>query len=617
MLSKLRRLCRPNIQSWSRLSQPTITIPLIHAKRRFDPETTMLCMQCEQTAHAKGCTSQGICGKWPETANMQDLLVYVNNGLCQYLHQLDEKNLSTELRERTRAHLMESMFSTLTNVNFSEDRMVEYIEETISIREQIKPIFRQIFPQQQEFERVQNSPSNFSIDESDESLNEQAQRLCSLYATKEFIGDVNCYGLRECAVYGLKGMVAYFEHAERMHKSTQKGCYSDEERDEIYGLIWGLQNDLCSNSKDLNFWLEVNDRVGATNMKVMDILDRAHNAMYGTPEPTQVTSTPNHGKAVLLSGHDVLEVQKVLDLIDKKGYDVDVYTHGELLPAHSYPKLKNHPRLVGHFGTAWQNQYKEFKIFPGAILMTSNCLMPPRTRYKGRIFTTGCVGYEGVTHVNTDDEKELDKILQTAMESAGFDDKSIAQWKEAKPHTTGYGHATVLSHADTILDAIKSGDLQHIFVIGGCDGTEKTRSYFTDLGGATPDNSIILTMGCGKFRLHQLELGDIGGIPRVLDMGQCNDAYGAMIVAMKLAEALGTDIHQLPLHYAVSWFEQKAVAVFLSLLHLGIRNIRLGPAMPAFFTDDVRKHLFDNLGLRQVDLKDANADLKQMLTETA
>eukprot|EP01083_Nonionella_stella_P268361 907177_1 len=248
--------------------------------------------------------------------------------------------------------------------------------------------------------------------------------------------------------------------------------------------------------------------------------------------------------------------------------------------------------------------------------MTSNCLMPPRITYKDRIFTTGCVGYDEVKHVDTHDEKDLTKVLQKAMDCEGFDDSNIAQWKEAKPHLCGFGHAAVLSHAETVLNAIKSGDLQHIFVIGGCDGNETARSYFTELGQATPDNSLILTLGCGKFRLRDLELGDIGGIPRILDMGQCNDAYSAVVVAMKLAEALNTDIHHLPLHFAVSWFEQKAVAVFLTLLHLGVKNIRLGPVLPAFLTDDVRQYLFDNLGVKQCNLGDVNADLKTMLAET-
>eukprot|EP01084_Bolivina_argentea_P218083 370155_1 len=619
MLSKLRRLCLPA----KNLYNPRLTLPLrhvapiTHSQRSFASDN-MFCMQCEQTSHGTGCTTQGICGKLPETAAMQDLLLYTNNGLSQYVHAMDEQKLEPQLRERARAHLLESWFSTLTNVNFSEERMVEYIENAIDIREEIKGKFRQIFPEQQEFERIQNSPCNYRLPQNadSEELCADAIRLAGTVVTKENIGDANCSGLRECAAYGMKGSMAYFDHAELMHKSAPNGAYSQEDRDQVYGQLFAACNDLCSTTKDLQFWIDLNMRVGATNVKIMEMLDKAHNVLYGEPEPTEVSSTPLPGKCVLVSGHDVLDVKRILDQIDKKGYDINVYTHGELLPAHGYPEVKKHKRLAGHFGGAWQNQYKEFKLFPGPILMTSNCLMPPRRKYKDQLFTTNCVGYDDVKHINCSDEKELDTLLQKAMECDGFDDSTIEAWKDVKPHVTGFGHAALLAKADVVLDAIKSGDLQHIFVIGGCDGSEKSRSYFTDLGAMTPDNSIILTMGCGKYRLHGLELGDIGGIPRILDMGQCNDAYGAVVVALKLAEALKTDVHSLPLHFAVSWFEQKAVAIFLSLLHLGIKNIHLGPVLPAFLTDDVRKYLFENMGVQQVNFDDANADLKRMLAET-
>eukprot|EP01084_Bolivina_argentea_P075830 137431_1 len=576
MFLKVKRIVTyKTSKSWFKLSTPTLI--LHHTKRSFAAApTSMYCMQCEQTSWGTGCTNQGICGKWPETANMQDLLLYVNNGLSQYIHQMGEKNLDESLREETRAHLMESTFSTLTNVNFSEERMVDYMRKTIDIREtEIKPKFREIYPEKQEFEKIENNPCNYNMPEAEEKLNSDALELASLHATKQIIGDANCFGLRECAEYGLKGMMAYFQHAEYMHKSTGYKIYSNEERDEIYNICFTTMNDLCSNSKDLNFWLNMNMKLGETNIKVLELLDKSHNMLYGTPEPTTVSSKPINGKCILMSGHDILEVKKVLDLVDKKEMDINVYTHGELLPAHAYPELKKFKNFIGHFGQAWQNQYKDFKDFPGPIVMTSNCLMPPRTRYKGRLFTTGPCGYDDIKHINCMDENELQIVLDKAMECGGFDDGNTAKWKEKKDHLTGFGHAAVLAHADTILNAIKSGDLQHIFVIGGCDGTEKTRSYFTDLGAATPENSLILTLGCGKFRLHGLDLGDIGGIPRILDVGQCNDAYSAVVIALKLAEALETDIHSLPLHFAVSWFEQKAVAVFLSLLHLGVKNIRL------------------------------------------
>ena len=462
-----------------------------------------------------------------------------------------------------------------------------------------------------------NNPCNYHI-QNEEEIHDDATRLASLYATRSNIGDVNCFGLRECASYGLKGMMAYFNHAEYMQKSAGNTIYSEQERDEIFDTCYSIMNSLCSTSKDLNYWLDINMKIGATNIKVLELLDKSHNTLYGSPEPTRVTSTPSEGKCILLSGHDILDVKRVLDTIKRLGLDefVLVYTHGELLPAHSYPELKKFDNFAGHFGQAWQNQYKDFKDFPGPIIMTSNCLMPPRSSYKGRLYTTHMVGYDEIKHIDMTNEQDIEEVIQKAIECPGFDDKTIAKWKDTKPHLCGFGHAAILSKADVVINAIKNGDLQHIFVIGGCDGTEKVRSYFTDLANVTPDNSIILTLGCGKFRLHGLELGDIGGIPRILDCGQCNDSYSAVVVAMKLAEALDTDIHNLPLHFAISWFEQKAVAVFLSLLHLGIKNIRLGPALPAFLTEDVRKYLYENLGVRQVNMGNEKEDLKEMLAET-
>eukprot|EP01083_Nonionella_stella_P066492 175134_1 len=316
MLSKFRRIAlaarvKPTLH-------PVHMAPITHWHSNRFQQSTMYCMQCEQTSHGSGCTSQGICGKWPETANMQDLLLYVNNGLSQYIHNMGEDKLDPSLKQKVRAHIMESMFSTLTNVNFSEERMIEYIKGTIAIREEIKDQFRQTFPDDQEFEQIANSPSNYVISDPDE-LNKDAQRLCSLYATQELIGDANCFGLRECAVYGLKGMMAYFQHAELLHGSGPNPTYSADERDEVYKTVFETMNDLCSNSKDLNYWLGINMRIGATNVKVMELLDRSHNALYGVPEPTQVTATPIPGKCILLSGHDILDVQRVLDLIEKKG----------------------------------------------------------------------------------------------------------------------------------------------------------------------------------------------------------------------------------------------------------------------------------------------------------
>eukprot|EP01083_Nonionella_stella_P088173 245552_1 len=614
MLSKLTRTCLRRIKINPLMSR---CAPLIQCKRfEFTPTHSMYCMQCEQTDHATGCIAQGVCGKWPETSNLQDLLIYANNGLSQYIHNMGENQLDPPLREKARAHVLESWFATMTNVNFSEERLIQYIKQCIDIREEIKPQFRLIFPQDQTFETVQNSPSNYFIPESDEdAMYGDAMRLSSLPATKEMIGDANCFGLRECAVYGLKGMMVFFQHAELMYNDA-KDVYSEDARDSVYKMCFETMNDLCSTSKDLGYWLDVNMRIGATTVKVLGLLDQSHNVLFGTPEPTEVSAVPVPGKSVLISGHGLLELHKVLELIDKKGLDINVYTHCELLPANTYPNLKRYKNLVGNFGRSWQDQWRDFKAFPGPILMTSNCLIPPRPSYKHRLYTCGPVGSDELKHLNVHDENELMAFLEKALECDGFDETCIEAFKDEKPFLCGFGHASILSHAETVLNAIKSGDLQHIFVIGGCDGNEAVRQYFTELGQATPENSLILTLGCGKFRLHGLDLGDIGGIPRILDLGQCNDAYSAVVVALKLAEALGTDIHHLPLHFAISWLNQDAVAIFLALLHLGVKNIRLGPALPACLTEDVRQYLFDNFGVKQVNLMDVQEDLKQMLAET-
>eukprot|EP01083_Nonionella_stella_P280583 954498_1 len=438
--------------------------------------SSMFCMQCEQTNGGTGCISQGICGKWPETAKMQDLLLYVNNGIGQYLANMDESTLDPTLKEKTRAHLLESTFSTLTNVNFSEDSMIEYMEKSLELREEIVPVFRKANPEKTDFEKVMNSPCNYTAEDIDDTvaLHEDATNLASLYAYEDYIGDKNCFGLRECAQYGLKGMMAYFDHAESMNLKSGTKCYDDTERDFVYKICYQVMNDLTSNSKDLMFWLGVNMKIGETNVKVLELLDKAHTTCFGIPQPTEVTATPVEGKCILMSGHDVLDVYRVCEGIAKKGLNINVYTHGELLPAHAFPNIQEKYKniLKGHFGKAWQDQYVDFKKFPGPCVLTSNCLMQPRKSYKHRLFTTHAVGFDDIPHLDLETDGDLDILYESAQKCDGWDNAKIAKLGAQKPFLCGFNHSTILAQADVVIDAIKSGALTDVFVIGGCDGSE-------------------------------------------------------------------------------------------------------------------------------------------------
>jgi len=414
--------------------------------------------------------------------------------------------------------------------------------------------------------------------------------------------------------YGLKGTCAYFYHAEDLKAGD--AAYGDGEREQIYQEIYRvgayLAENCCSKPKEDALMVGLTEclQMGATNLQVMKSLDAAHNTLLGVPSPTEVDQANPVGPAILVSGHDLAVLFRVLEQSEGKG--VNVYTHGEMLPAHSYPNLKKFAHLKGHFGTHWGNQQKEFRHFPGSILMTSNCLMPPMGKYRERIWTCGPVGFEKMPNVFNND---FGPLIEQASK---FDAKAVAPARSGLiPHQKlqiGFGHAAVLGVADKVVGAVKSGALKHIFVIGGCDGTESSRSYFTDLANDTPEDSIILTLGCGKFRLNHLELGTLGGLPRLLDVGQCNDAYSAVVIATKLAEALECTVHDLPLHFAVSWFEQKAVAVLLTLLHLQLKNIRLGPNLPGFITPNVLKVLNEKFGLKPAKLHEEDEDLKDMLS---
>lgn len=579
----------------------------------------MMCYQCEQTNAGRGCTTTGVCKKSPDTAGLQDLQMQFSFRLCQ-LAAID----SGPYEEQCRHLVLESLFSTLTNVNFDNSRFVHYIyqcDELIrKMEDHLKhggfegPVPNATIPK-----LPPSKAGTAGYTASPEEAKASAEALLKLaapsgiLARSALVGDEDIFGVLEMLTYGLKGTAAYFYHAEDLKAGD--AAYSDGEREQIYQEIYRvgayLAENCCSKPKEDALMVGLTEclQMGALNLQVMKCLDAAHNALLGTPAPTEVTQDKPVGPAILVSGHDLAVLLRVLQQTEGKG--INVYTHGEMLPAHSYPNLKKFAHLKGHYGTHWGNQQKEFRYFPGSILMTSNCLMPPMGKYRERIWTCGPVGFEKLPWVVNNDFTDL---IQQAQK---FDHTTIAPARSGlvpgQKLQIGFGHAAVLGVADKVVAAIKSGALKHVFVIGGCDGTETSRSYFTDLANDTPEDSIILTLGCGKFRLNNLKLGTLGGLPRLLDVGQCNDAYGAVVIATKLAEALECTVHDLPLHFAVSWFEQKAVAVLLTLLHLQLKNIRLGPNLPGFITPNVLKVLNEKFGLKPAKLHEEDVDLAEML----
>lgn len=558
----------------------------------------MMCFQCEQTSSGKGCTTQGICSKTPELAGLQDLQMLYNLRLCQLASAAPA---GSDLEKRTRRLVLESTFATLTNVNFDDSRFESYLKEAESVAfdlEQCLKSKRAAFPA-----ALHGLPDRLPSDHRGLLL---ASGPAGILARGKVVGDEDLFGVLEMATYGLKGVAAYFFHAEEL------GGYSAAEADQVYDEFFRIGAYLAEASTSpaspgaLAQALGECLALGALNLKVMQLLDTAHTTAFGHPAPTSVSSKPGGRPAILVSGHDLGVLHELLVQSDGKG--VDVYTHGEMLPGHSYPKLHGFEHLRGHFGTHWGNQLHEFRHFPGPVLMTSNCLRPPTRKYRERLWTAGPVGFEGIPSANGD----FTSLINQALECQPFDASTVKE--ETKPDLlVGFGHQAVLGVADKVVSAIKAGDLKHVFVIGGCDGTESTRSYFTDLARATPKDSMILTLGCGKFRLNGEDHGTVAGLPRLLDVGQCNDAYGAVVVATKLAEALGCTVHDLPLHFAVSWFEQKAVAVLLTLLHLELKNIRIGPAVPAFLTPNVLQVLNEKFGLQAIDAHHEDDDLAKML----
>ncbi|GAB4824201.1 hypothetical protein N2152v2_011247 [Parachlorella kessleri] len=575
-------------------------------------DNQMFCYQCEQTSKGTGCVTKGVCGKTPETNYMQDLLTYSMKGLSCWADFARRSNVAVP--GEVYSFLNAATFSTLTNVNFDNDRYKEYITACHQLREEVEGLVRKAgidatpaAPANLPWFDLLAHPTNWKLDQGylATATNDQLVQLGKMTSLehRRHKVDPTLLGLQEMLTYGLRGLCAYTHHAEVL---GQRNADVDAFVAEAYAFL--CSEDAQSVDKVLGMVL----KCGETNLTAMQILDAGHTTKFGHPEPTPVRITPVKGKAILVSGHDM---QDLHDLCEQTaGSGINIYTHGELLPAHGYPGLKKKfPHLVGNYGGAWYRQQKDFAEFPGAVLMTTNCIIEPRQTYKDRIFTTGEVGFGGVNHIagKPGDTKDYSRVIAAAQQQPGFTHEP----EEPKFVTTGFARNAVLGVAGQVVEAVQQGKLKHIFLVGGCDGSEPDRRYFGKVADATPQDTMLLTLGCGKFRFYDHDFGMLPGtgLPRMLDMGQCNDAYSAIVVADALAKAFNTDINSLPLSLDLSWLEQKAVVILLTLLHLGVKNIRIGPHAPAFLTPEALKVVVDTFGLKISDVKNPEADVKAMM----
>ncbi|WP_035352764.1 hydroxylamine reductase [Edaphobacter aggregans] len=550
----------------------------------------MFCFQCEQTGQAAnggGCaTAKGGCGKEEVTSDLQDILIFQLKGIGQYssrLHKLGKADAAAD------SFTLGAIFATLTNVNFNAARFVDLIAEAVRVRDRVRAAYEAAAPDAEKLE----GPAAFEPADSRAGLIGQAP-IASVRAGVDTIGE-DIVGLRALVLYGLKGVAAYAHHAEVLGK-TQEAVSA--------GVAHTLDF-LATNSTDIDVLLNEALALGKLNYLVMELLDAANTGAFGTPVPTGVRTSPIAGKAILVSGHDLRDLHAILEAT--KGTGINVYTHGELLPAHAYPKLQEYSHLAGNYGTAWQNQQLEFASFPGPIVMTSNCLMEPQAMYRNRLFTTGPAGWPGVRHIANGD---YSIVLQAAKALPGF-----AETSPENKILIGFAHQSVLSVADKVIDAVKGGAIKHFFLIGGCDGAAPGRNYYTEFAEQAPNDTVLLTLGCGKYRFNKQSFGTIGGLPRLLDIGQCNDTYSAVQIALALANAFKCGVNDLPLSLVVSWFEQKALAVLLTLLALGIRNVKLGPRMPAFLTPTLLNVLVEKFGVQPITT--AEADIAACLSRSA
>ena len=507
----------------------------------------MFCFQCEQTAGCTGCTKSGVCGKTPDVANLQDKLTGA-------LIRLAEKNQLTKENDWL---IIKSLFTTITNVNFNVETLMNLLAEVHA--------------------------ASGNVDDYD--------------MNQVWKADEDIRSLKSLILFGIRGVAAYAYHAQVLG-------YEDEEVNAFfYEALKAVGSKL-----GMDELLPIVLKVGEINLKVMALLDEANTGTYGNPVPTEVTLTVEKGPFIVITGHDLYDLKQLLEQTKDKG--INIYTHGEMLPAHAYPELKKYPHLKGNFGTAWQNQQKEFADLPAPILYTTNCLMPPKESYSDRVFTTEVVSYPEIIHIG--EEKDFAPVIEKALELGGYDkDMVFTGINNGNTVMTGFGRNTILENAGTIVEAVKAGAIKHFFLVAGCDGTKPGRNYYTEFVKQTPQDSIILTLACGKYRFNDLNLGQIGPFPRILDMGQCNDAYGAIQVALALADAFDCGVNDLPLNMVLSWYEQKAVCILLTLLHLGIQNILLGPSLPAFISPNVLQLLVKNYNIGAISTPEE--DLKKIL----
>lgn len=522
-----------------------------------------------------GCTKFGVCGKDGDVAALQDLLINALKGISQYAHRAGALGKHSHEID---VFVVEGLFATVTNVDFDPARFEELLNTAYEMKMKARKLYEDACREAgNEIEEV-SGPAAWVPAGDLSGLIREGEEV-GIEARTEKLG-ADAAGLLELLVYGLKGTAAYADHALILGKEDKTVFSFFHE-----ALDFTTQSDLT-----VDALVGMNLKCGEVNLKVMALLDSANTGAYGNPVPTKVRVNPVKGKAILVSGHDLKDLYELLKQTEGKG--INIYTHGEMLPAHGYPELKKFKHLAGNYGGAWQDQAKEFDEFPGAILMTTNCIQRPRDTYKGRIFTAGLVGWPGVAHIT---DQNFTPVIEAALAADGF-----AEDGDNKEIMVGFGHNAVLGVADKVVDAVKSGAIKHFFLIGGCDGAKSGRNYYTELAEKVPDDCVILTLACGKYRFNKLEFGDIGGIPRLLDCGQCNDAYSAIKIASALAEVFETDVNGLPLSMILSWYEQKAVCILLTLLHLGIKGIRIGPSLPAFITPNVLNVLVENFDIKPI-----------------
>ncbi|AEE15196.1 Hydroxylamine reductase [Thermodesulfobium narugense DSM 14796] len=541
----------------------------------------MFCYQCEQAAKGVGCEIQGVCGKDETTSNLQDLLIFSLESLSSVVQSA--KEVGIEVNETLGHFVCQALFSTLTNVNFDPERLKDWIKSVEQKRDDLKKSVTE--RSKIEFSDI----ANFKFANDISELETQGKEF-GLKNDPET--DPDKRALKHTILFGLKGIAAYADHAAIL------GEYSKD----LYDYMFRALFELTRNDISLEDWVNKTLEVGKYNLLAMELLDRANTKAYGDPVPTSVPLGHKKGKAILVSGHDLKDLEEILKQSQGKG--IYVYTHGEMLPTHGYPLLKEkYPHFYGHFGTAWQNQIREFPYFPGPIVMTTNCIQRPQNSYFDNIFTTGVVAWPGVKHITNYD---YSLVIQKALEMKGFEedlDKGSVM--------VGFGRKTLLSTASKVIDLVKNKKIRHFFLVGGCDGAKPGRSYYSEFVEKVPEDCIVLTLACGKFRFFDKKLGEIDGLPRLIDVGQCNDAYSAIVLADTLAKAFNVGVNDLPLSLILSWYEQKAVAILLSLLYLGIKNIRLGPSLPAFITPNVLDVLVKNFNIAPIRTPDE--DLKAIL----